>query len=844
MLRITLRSLFERKLRLLLSGLAVVLGVAFVSGTFVLTDTMQKVFDTLFSDVYKGTAVTVQGTSALGGGSENDRAPVPQAVLDRVKRVPGVAEAEGVVSADQVQIVKKDGKVYTTHGGPTLGFSFNPNSRQESLKVKQGRAPQGPDEFAVDETTFKKAHLRVGEQVKILPKGTPRTMTLVGVVGLDTAPSLGGASLTLFDPPTAQQVIGTPGTWSQLNLAAASGVSNAELKQRVAAVLPQGYGALTQQQQIDDASKDIKRGLSVFNTVLLAFGFIALFVGMFLIFNTFSMLIAQRTRELALLRAMGASRQQVTLSVLVEAVLVGTVSALIGFVLGIGVAVVLRKLLKALGIELPGGSTVVLPRTFVISMLVGVLVTVAAALIPSRKAARVAPVQAMRESGPAEDRSLGRRTIIGSVLLLGGVAALASGLNGNGGIQTVGLGAALSFLAVATLSPLVARPVVAALGAPFRRLGTPSTLGRANAMRSPRRTAATASALMIGLALVAMVSTFGASVKKSLANYVDRSLGAAFVLLPEGGFDSQFSPVVATRLRQQPAIDEVASYRFVQKVKVDGSNVQMQGVEAGPFVTTLSVKTLTGDITSIDRGELAISKKVADSRNLKVGDKVDVVWSKTGNQPMTIGAVYADNLFAGDYVVGGQVADANLTDPLLGVVAVTLKPDVTAAQGRAAVERVTKAFPNVKVRDQAGLVQDQRKQIDGLLNVVTALLIFSVLIAVLGIINTLALSVLERTRELGLLRAVGLSRRQLRRMIRWESVLISIFGAILGILVGLAFGWALVQALKDQGIDQFALPVARLLLVLVAAALGGVIAAALPARRAARLNVLTAIAEE
>jgi putative ABC transport system permease protein len=840
MLRATLSSLLARKLRLMLSGIAVILGVAFVSGTFVLTDTMGKVFDDLFADVNKGTAVTVQGRSALGEGGNNDREPVTQATLEKIRNVPGVAEARGAVFGTAT-IVMPNGKAYKTHGAPSFGLSMDVNSTQESLRVRQGTAPHGPGEVAVDLTTAKKAPLHVGDTIGVLTKNGSRKVTVVGLVGLDKAPSFAGAALVAFDPPTAQAAIGTPGAWSAVGVASQAGVSQDELKKRIEAVLPRGFEALTQKQQIDQSSKDIKDGLSVFNTILLVFAGVALFVGMFLIFNTFAMLIAQRTRELALMRALGASRRQVTLSVLVEALLVGITSSLVGFVLGIGVAIGIRDLLKALGIELPGGATIVELRTFIVSMLVGVLVTVAAALVPARRAARVAPVQAMRESGPAEERSLHRRTVIGAVLLAVGVVALLSGLGGDGNIQLVGLGAVLSFLGASTLSPLVARPLVGLVGLPMRRLGAPSALGRGNAMRNPRRTAATASALMIGLALVTMVSAFGASAKASLASYVGRSLGADYVLHTEQ-FDT-FSPVVADRLRTHSEIDEVAAYRF-STAKVNGSKVELQGVEAKPLVDTLKVKTLSGDITSIDHGQLAVSETVAKSRNLRIGQRVDVVWSRTGNKPMFIGAIYEQNLFAGDYLVGGEVVDDNVTDRLLGVVAVTLKPGVAPAQARKVIDAEVKAFPNIEVQDQAELVAAQRKQVDNLLNVVTGLLVFSVIIAVLGIINTLALSVIERTRELGLLRAVGLGRRQLRRMIRVESVLIALYGALLGIVIGLAFGVALVHALKDQGIDTFAVPYSRIVMVLVAAAVAGVLAAALPARRAARLNVLAAIAEE
>lgn len=841
MLRVAFRSLLARKLRLLLSGLAVILGVAFVSGAFVLTDTLQKVFDNLFADVNKRTAVTVQGTSALGGG-QSDREPVPQAVLDRIAKVDGVAEAIGGVFG-YAQVVDKKGKAYKTGGAPSFGVSLSTGSLQEALIVRDGRAPKGPREVAVDATTARRADLAVGDTITVLLKGPARKVTLVGVVGLETAASFGGASLIAFDPPAAQAALGTPGTWSNLVVAAEEGVSHEELETRVEAVLPDGFEALTQKQAIDDQSKDLKAGLSGFNTFLLAFAFISLFVGAFLIFNTFSMLIAQRTRELALMRALGASRRQVTRVVLIEALAVGLLSSLVGFGLGILVAIGIRKVLDAFGIELPAGPTVVLPRTLVVSMLVGVVVTLVAALVPARRAARVAPVQAMRDSGPAEERSLRRRAVVGTLVLAAGVVALLKGLNseGSGALQLVGVGAALSFLGVAILSPLFARPVVGLLGLPLARLGAPSALGRGNAMRSPRRTSATAAALMIGLALVAMVSALGASVKKSLGDYVDRSLGADYVLHTEEF--TPFSPELARLLDKRPELDQVAAFRFA-RAKVDGDTIDLQGVEAGPLEATLKVETVRGDLRSLDRGEMAVSEDIAVDRKLDVGDTVDVVWSRTGESTMRIGAVYAQNLFAGNYLVGAKVHDANVTEKLVGVVAVTIKDGVDEGAARKAVDGVAKAFPNVVVQDQGELVAAQRKQIDGLLNFLTGLLVLSVLIAVLGIINTLALSVVERTRELGLLRAVGLGRRQVRRMIRTESVLIAVYGALLGIVIGLAFAAALQNALADDGIDQFAVPYGRLAWLLVAAGVAGVVAAALPARRAARLDVLSAIAEE
>lgn len=839
MLRLTLRSLLARKLRLLLSGVAVILGVAFVAGTFVLTDTLGRVFDDLFTDVNKGTAVTVQGKSALGGGGMADREPVPDAVVTAVRAVPGVREAIGVVSG-YAQVVDKDGKAYKTGGAPSFGVSFHPDSVQEALRVRDGRAPKGPNEVAVDSVTFKRAKLALGDRIRVLLKGPARNVTLVGIVGLDKAPSLGGASLIAFDANVAQAALGTPGTWSAVVVAAEPGEPQQQLRDRISQVLPAGFEALTQKQAVDDQSKDLKQALGFFNIALGVFGGIALFVGAFLIFNTFSMLVAQRTRELALMRALGASRGQVTASVLTEAVVVGLIASLVGFGVGIGVAIGLKELLANVGIELPAGATVVKLRTLLVSLGVGVGVTAAAALLPARKAARVAPVEAMRESGPAEGRSLRRRTTAGSVVLVGGVSALLRGLD-VGELPLVGVGAALTFLGVAMLSALFARPAVGLLGVPFQSLGVPSRLGRGNAMRNPRRTSTTAAALMIGLALVAMVSTFGSSTKASVDVIVGDALGADYVLHTDTF--QPFSPEVAKALQGKPELAQVAAYRF-GRAKVDGDRTDVQGVESGPLRATLKMTVLSGDLTTIDRGQLAVSKSYAQDHRLAVGQTVTVTWSRTGDQRMRVGAVYDDNQFAGNVLVGGATHDANVTEKLLGVVAVKVADGVSAKTSRAVVETAVAPFPNIDVEDQAELVAFQKEQIDQLLNVVTVLLVLSVVIAVLGIVNTLALSVVERTRELGLLRAVGLQRRQMRRMIRAESVLIAIFGAVLGVAVGLALGAALVQALEDQGITEFAVPVSRLLGLLLVAGLAGVIAAALPARRASRLNVLEAIAAE
>ena len=836
MLRTTLRSLLARKLRLALSGLAVVLGVSFVSGTFVLTDTLSRVFDELFAGVNAGTSVTVRGVSALGDEDAAAPPPVDEAVLDRVLAVDGVASATGRVSGYAELVV--DGAPVTSGGAPSLGVDIQPDSPLETLTLRDGAAPQGPDEVAVDKATADRVGLEVGDRVQVALREGLRDVTVTGTLGFGDADSFAGASLAAFDLASAQRLVGRPGTFSEIAVAAEDGLGDDVLAERVGAVLPAATEAVTGRQSSAESSAEIKEGLGFFTTGLLVFAGISLFVGAFLIFNTFSMLVAQRARELALLRALGASRRQVTSSVLVEALAVGLLASLVGFALGIGVAAALRALLSLLGIDLPDGELVLAPRTLLVCLLVGVGVTAVAALVPARRAARVAPVEAMRDAGPAEERSLFRRGLLGALLLLTGVGLLAAGLT-RGTLPLVGGGAAVTFLGVATLSPLVARPVASALAAPFARLGVPGRLGRANAVRSPRRTSATAAALMVGLALVSAVSVLGSSLKASVDKIVDSQLGADFVLT-SSSFQG-FSPSVADRLRAAPEVDGVLALRFAQLL-VDGRTGGVSGIDPRAVERVLALDVVDGDLASLDAGSLAVSADAAEELGLAVGDEVPVTWARTGEASLRLVAVYASNEFLDDYAVVEEAVVAGTDQELLGAVLVNVREGTTPARAREAVDGAVGDLPTVRVDDRAAFVAEQSSQVDQLLNAITVLLVLSVVIAVLGIVNTLALSVVERTRELGLLRAVGLSRRQLRRMIRVESVVIALYGALLGLLVGTAFGWALVRALEEQGVSEFALPLGRLALVVVAAALAGVLAAALPARRAARLDVLAAVA--
>ena len=492
--------------------------------------------------------------------------------------------------------------------------------------------------------------------------------------------------------------------------------------------------------------------------------------------------------------------------------------------------------------EIPAGETVIRWRTFVVCLVVGVAVTVLAALLPARRASRVAPVQAMREAGPAEERSLRTRTAAGSAVLLLGAAALVGGLapgqpepHRNGGGRVLPRGHAVA--------PVLARPVVGLLALPFARLGVSGRLGRGNAMRSPRRTATTAAALMIGLALVAAISTLGASAKKSVVKTVATSFGADYVL--HTSQYEPFTPAIAAALEDRPELADVAAFRQTRarigRAGQRGDVQSLQGVDPRALQSTLTLKVLSGSLTDLRADQLALDVTRASDLAVRVGDRVDIAWARTGRTTFTVGAVYDTNQFAGGFLVTDRAYAANVTDRKVLVVAVNARDSASAAESRAAITSVLAAYPAVEVEDQREFIDGQGRQIDSLLNIITGLLILSVLIAVLGIINTLALSVVERTRELGLLRAVGLQRRQLKRMIRVESVVIAVFGALLGVVVGLGFGYAFVSALHDQGITEFAVPTGRIVAVLLAAVAAGLVAAALPARRASRLQVLDAI---
>ncbi len=846
MWRATLRNLLAHKLRLALSGLSVVLGVAFVSGTMIFTDTLSKTFDNLFESTSADVNVeaSTEFGSGLAGTGEGSGASsaVPESVLGTVRGVDGVAAAEGFVRTDGVYVLDRDGDVLDTAGAPGIGISWEPDPDLSSSTLVDGRAPRGPGEVALDIDSVETAGYSLGDTVPVLTTGPRVEAELVGTFSFGDSGGLAGASLVAFETDVAQEYFGLPGQFSGIGVVAADGTSQETLRDAIAAELGDGYEVRTASQQAEALASDFEEGLAFVEIFLLVFAGIALFVGTFIILNTFSMLVAQRTRELALLRALGAGRAQVTRSVLAEALVLGIVGSTLGLAVGFGVAAGLRALFGQFGLTLDGGLVFAID-TVLWAYAVGVLVTLVAAYLPARRAARTPPVAAMRDDHSAVERSLRRRTILGGVLVVGGAAAFVGAFtvqNNSTAASLVGLGALGLLLGTIAASPIISRPFLRGIGAVLPRLfGTPGHLARENAVRNPRRTAATASALMVGLALVSGFSIIGASTNASVDAALDQSLGADYVV--STAVAAPFSPDIAEEIRGIDGVESVMQQRFGQ-VDLAGSRTFLSAVDDATLDSALALDYVAGDSSGL-RGEgLLVDENTATGRDWQVGDRVEAVLGNGQRVDLTVGGIYTANNAVGSALVSIDTFTAAGGEALDRFVYVDVAPDADEASVRSSLESTLEPYPVVTLKDPTEFADEQKGQIDQLLMIINALLGLSVIIAVLGIVNTLALSVIERTKEIGLLRAIGMDRRQLRQMVRLESVAISVYGAVLGLLLGVVFGTGLVQALGDAGVSQLVIPGGRLLVFLAVGAVIGVVAAVWPARRAARLKVLDAIA--
>jgi putative ABC transport system permease protein len=849
MLRATLKSLLARKLRLVLSGLAVVLGVMFVSGAFVLTDTLGRSFDSLFGGIYGNTDVQVVGKSKVEvSETEGEQVPgqVPAALVDQVRSVPGVADATGLVGVDGARVIGSNGKVVGSFGPPRMGVNWTGESGE--LELRQGRGPTAPDEVAINAGLAEAGKLAVGDRVGVLTLEPKRTFTLVGVFGYSGGrDSLGGLQQVAFTTPVAQQLmLGAPDTFTAIDVKAARGVSDEDLRDRLAGRLGADVEVKTGEQLAEETSADLKQGLSFFNRILLGFAGVALFVGIFLILNTFSIIIAQRTRELALMRAVGASRGQVIRSVLLEAVAIGLVASVLGLALGVGVGAGLAALFASLADGLPAAGLAVPMSAVISAFAVGLTVTVLASLLPAVRASRIPPVAAMQDAA-TPDKPLTRITFAGGVTLAAGLGLMVLGLTDNAGDATVWAilgGVLVSFIGVALLTPLVSRPVVALIGRLFS-WSVPGKLGRLNSGRNPRRTAITAAALMVGIALITGVSVILGSATRSVDHLIADQVHAELFVAGEqsGPRPPTFDRAVLGKTAALPGVAKVAGIysdraRIGDKLEYVGATDNMAALR-----DIFGLRAVQGSVDALSPDQVVVDENTAKDYRLSAGSTVTVQLSRGAAHTFTVAGVYADTDLFGGFVLPPQAA-ADFANPQPEQALVQLTPGTPVGQVQSQVDALLADSPEVTVNDRKAFIDQQTSDVDTVLTMIQVLLALAILIAVLGIVNTLALSVLERTRELGLLRAIGLRRAQTMRMITVEAVVISVFGALLGVAVGGGLGAAVVESLRDEGFSALVFPWGQMGLYVALAVPVGVIAAVLPAIRGARVNVLDAIAYE
>lgn len=849
MWRATVKGLLGHKLRLALTVLAITIGVGFVAGSFVFTDTLSSVFDDLFAGTTAGTDVVVKPIIETGndfGFSLPEK--IPAAVLDEIRAVDGVEEATGSLFWF-VQLLDQDGEIARTTGPPTFGASWTDTNRPGAFSLREGERPAGDGQVALDRKTAERLGFEIGETLQIVIFGPPESFTLVGLAGFGEADNLGGAGFALFDVPTAQRIFGSGDAFDTIDVAAIPGVAPEVLVERLQPILPDRVEAVTAQSVAEEQATAFKEGLGFFNTFLLVFAGIALFVGTFIIQNTFRIIVAQRTRELALFRALGATSRQVTGMVLTEAAIVGVVASGLGLLFGVVLANVLALAYEFFGGDLPEAALEVRLRTVLVAIAVGVVVTLLSALLPARKAASVPPVAAMRDVESTTLRSMRTRVIAGAAITAFGVVLGLIGLfvqlpfDWIDPIALVGAGAAVVFIGVAVISPFFTRSIAGTIGRPFPRLfALPGTLARENSMRKPRRTAATAAALMIGLALVSLATILAASFRGTVRTVIDESFRADLVISEFGFGGIGFSPAIADEVAALPEIDSLARTRFGQAA-IGETPAFVSAVQTDSFLDLFSIDLIEGGFEGLTSPSVALRSSRAETLGVEVGETISITFARTGPVRLPVVAIWDGQGIQASVLLSLETFEANFVEQLDAQVLIALADGVTIEQGRAAVESVTSSFPNVQIQDQADFKQQTESQINLILSLIFVMLLLSVLIALLGITNTLSLSIIERTREIGLLRAVGMSRKQVRRMIRWESVIISVFGAVLGVGLGILFGWAVVRALSDQGL-LFVLPAGQLIGALLAAGLAGVVAAILPAWRASSLNVLEAIAYE
>jgi putative ABC transport system permease protein len=840
------KSIRARLGRTIAIAVAIVVGVSFVVGSFVLADSLRSTFDNLFAELNENVDFEVRSEVAFGNGATAERDPVPLALADDLRAVEGVAVVEPLVQR-YAQFLRPDGSPVTTQGAPTIGVSWSSDDAIVGLTLRDGDAPRGPGQVAVDKATADRERFRVGDEVDIITDTGISTFTIVGIVSLGNADGFGGATLAVFDLPTALEVLGAGDSVDVIDIAITEGADPDEVQARLQAAVPPNIEVVTGEQVAEEAADGINQFVSLFGNGLLTFAFVTAFVSAFIINNVFAITIGQRLRELALMRAVGASAKQVSRMIVAEGFVMSLIATAIGIVGGIGVARLMVALFNAAGLGFPPTATVLAARTIVMALVVGVGITLVSVIVPARRASRIPPVAAMHpELGFAALSA--KRLIVGAVVTSVGAVMFVVGLflrpGGTQGLLFLaGGGALMLFLGTASLSSTVARPVVRFIGWPIARLfKTPGVLARENAARTPRRTSASASALMIGVALVSAASVFAASLRDTFIRVLDRAVTADYVIT-----DASFQGLptaVASTLRDLPELSAVSPIRATFGL-VDGDQKAIGAADAGALGDLLDLDLQAGGYGGMAEGGILVHQDPARDLGLQVGDGVEITFQNGVTDTLPVAGIYADAAVAGNWLISLETLErVSDVPPRDFFVVARLADGADPAAADVAVRAAMEEFPQVEVQTNAEFRRQQEDQINQLLIVITALLLFAIVIAVLGISITLALGVFERTREIGLLRAVGMNKRRTRKMVRWEAVIVSVFGAVVGIVLGTLIGIALSLAVPDTVIDGISFSPAIMVVILVGAVVAGLVAALYPARKASNMDVLRAIATE
>ena len=843
MLRIALKGILGRKARLVLTSLAVILGTAFLSGTAVFSATLNRTFDNLFSDVFRNVDSYVRSTQVIEAdfGAE-ERQRIPAELIAMIEAVPGVGDVQGDIQAF-ARIIGKDGQPLGSEGaGPPTFGSVGEEFKGALWTISEGKFPSNSTEVALDEASAKAGNYVVGDIVKVVAQTGSREFTLVGIAGYGDVRSPGGATFALFDLATAQEFLAKPGFVDAILISGDGSASDEELAQAINAVIPSSYKTetLTGAEITKETQDQIGSALSFFSILLSTFSYIALGVGSFVIYKVFSISAAQRQRENALLRAIGASKKQVTRALMIESVVVGLFGSTIGLFAGIGLSKALSALLKAASIDLPSGDLVVPSSAVVNTIVVGLIVTVASAWLPARRAGKVPPLAAMRETAIEIVALSRRRSLFGLILIALGAATIVAVTSGASN-KWLGLGILFVFSGTITLGPVIARPVALLLGKPAEKFrGVTGTMARQNSARNPKRTSRTASPVLIGVALVTAVAALAASISSQIDGVFTQQFKGDYAINTNARGFGGLSPSRADDINALPEVERATGIGLLT-VKIDGKGQYLTTINPATVEGVYDIGLTSGSYADLTPETIFVSQQYAENNDAKLGDTLQVTLADAQVKTLSIAGIYEFDELAGKYTVSRDLTkDTTVITFDLGVY-IKIKSGVSDESARTALQAAVDKYGQGTLLSKREYIDSQSGQINQLLGLIYGLLFLSVIIAIVGIIITLLLSVFERQREIGLLRAVGMTKSQVRTTVRWESVITSLLGAVVGIVLGVGLGWVIVYALRDQGLSSFSVPVGPTVSILIMAFVIGVLAAVYPAWRATRVNLLAAI---